>query len=92
MIYKGYELRNDAKTIFHKNGEVIEVEAWGIYRNGDYRGLAKTLDAAKAHIDGITQGSLYRPPVNRTKVVRHPERDRFKSLMEKNGTERERRE
>ena len=87
MVYKGYELRNDAKTIFHKNGETIEVEAWGIYRNGDYRGSAKTLDAAKAHIDGITQGSLYRPPITR-KVRSDPEADRARSIMERNGKER----
>lgn len=60
MTYKGYELRNDAKTIFHKDGQNIEVQAWGIYANGDYKGSAKTLDAAKQYIDGIGGGYLHR--------------------------------
>lgn len=88
MTYKGYEIRNDAKTKFHKNGEVIEVEAWGIYRNGDFRGSAKTIDAAKDFIDEITRGTLYRPPITTRKVRNDQEADRARSIMERNGKER----
>ena len=80
MNYKGYELRNDAVTKFYKDGEVIEVKAWGIYRNGDYRGSAKTLDAAKQHIDGLTKGTLYRPP-DRTHVIQKAEYSTHGTLM-----------
>lgn len=60
MNYKGYELRQGVKTILTKGDETVEVEAWGIYRNGDFRGSAKTLDAAKQFIDGIPQLELHR--------------------------------
>lgn len=88
MNYKGYEMRHDTKTKFHKNGEVIEVNAWGIYRNGDFRGSAKTIDAAKDFIDEITRGTLYRPPITTRKVRNDPEADRARSIMERNGKER----
>ena len=88
MNYKGYELRNDAKTIFHKDGQNIEVQAWGIYANGDFRGSAKTIDAAKDFIDEITRGTLYRPPITTRKVRNDPEADRARSIMERNGKER----
>lgn len=87
MTYKGYELRNDAKTIFHKGGETIVVEAWGIYRNGDFRGSAKTIDAAKQYIDGITQ-ELHRPKdvtrvIQRTDYNTHGNPERTTTYIER---------
>ena len=76
MTYKGYEIRHDAKTKFHKDGEVIVLEAWGIYRNGDYRGSAKTLDSAKQYIDGLTVGTLTRPR-NVTRVIQRTDYNGF---------------
>lgn len=88
MNYKGYELRQGVKTILTKGDETVEVEAWGIYRNGDFRGSAKTIDAAKDFIDEITRGTLYRPPITTRKVRNDPEADRARSIMERNGKER----
>lgn len=68
MTYKGYELRQGVKTILTKGDETVEVEAWGIYRNGDYRGSVKTPNDAKDYIDGLTQGELTRPK-NVTRVI-----------------------
>lgn len=88
MTYKGYEIRNDAKTKFHKNGEVIEVEAWGIYRNGDYRGSVKTPNDAKDYIDGLTQGELTRPKevtrvIQRTDYNTHGRIDKTTRFIER---------
>ena len=74
MNYKGYEIRRNVKTKFFKDGEVLEVDAWGIYANGDFKGSVKTLDQAKAYIDQISQGSLHRPR-DRTHVIQKTEYD-----------------
>lgn len=87
MNYKGYELRQGVKTILTKGDKTVEIEAWGIYRNGDFRGSAKTIDAAKDFIDEITRGTLYRPPITRV-IKNDPEADRARSIMERNGKER----
>ena len=60
MNYKGYEIRR-VKTKLFKNGEVIEIEAWGIYANGDFKGSVKTPEQARDYIDGLMRGTLYRP-------------------------------
>ena len=58
MDYKGYEIRR-VKTKFVKNETPIEVEAWGIYANGDFKGSALTKDEALACIDRLAAGELY---------------------------------
>ena len=68
MNYKGYEIRRGVKTKFSKNGEAIEVEAYGIYANGDYKGAVRTLDQARDYIDTMAKGTLYRPR-ERTHVI-----------------------
>ena len=67
MSYKGYELRR-VKTKFVKNNTPIEVEAWGIYANGDFKGSAMTKDEALACIDSLAAGDLYRPREPRSKI------------------------
>ena len=58
--YKGYELRRTV-TKFEKSGEQLSVETCGIYRNGDFKGSAITEAEARACIDQLTAGTLYRP-------------------------------
>ena len=48
-------------TRFEKNGEPIEVETWGIYANGDFKGSALTVEEARDCIDQMASGTLYRP-------------------------------
>ena len=68
MNYKGYEIRRNVKTKFFKDGEVLEVDAWGIYANGDFKGSALTKDEALACIDSMSAGELYRPREPRNKI------------------------
>ena len=60
MVYKGYEIRR-VKTKFVKNDTPIEVDAWGIYANGDFKGSALTEAEARDSIDRMSEGVLYRP-------------------------------
>lgn len=88
MTYKGYEIRPNISTKFKiEEGEEIEIQCWGIFRNGDFRGSVQTADAAKAFIDDLTAESLYRPIEPRTKVKRS-EFDEIKFIMETNWRER----
>lgn len=67
MTYKGYEIRR-VKTKFVKHDVPIEVEAWGIYANGDFKGSALTKEEATDCIDRLTAGELYRPREPRAKI------------------------
>lgn len=73
ITYKGYEIRR-TPTKFVKGGTVLEVEAWGIYANGDYRGSVKTQQQAMAYIDKLTQGVCTRPP-ERTRAIQRTDYD-----------------
>lgn len=59
MTYKGYEIRR-TNTKLCKEGQTIDVEAWGIYANGDFKGSVRTPDQARDYIDGLTQSSMHR--------------------------------
>ena len=74
MTYKGYELRNDAKTKFYKDGEVLELVCWGIYANGDFKGSVKTREQAMDYIDHLMQGALHRPK-DRTHTIQRIDYD-----------------
>lgn len=80
MNYKGYEIRKGIKTKFFKNGEVLEVEAWGIYANGDFKGSVKTREQAMAYIDHLAEGVLHRPK-DRTHVIQKTEYDGRGQIM-----------
>ena len=88
MTYKGYEIRPNISTKFKiEEGAEIVINCWGIFRNGDFKGSVKTVEAAKAFIDDLAVGSLYRPIEPRTKVKRS-QFEEIKFIMETNGRER----
>ena len=68
MTYKGYELRKGVKTKFVKGSEILEVDAWGIYANGDFKGSVRTREQAIDYIDQISRNTLHKPR-DRTHVI-----------------------
>ena len=50
MSYKGFEIRPGCVVKLPHN---LEVKGWGIYRNGDYRGMCQDKELACRYVDEL---------------------------------------
>ena len=87
MIYRGYEIKQ-THTVFSKDGNLLSINGWGIFANGDFQGSVVTLKEAKDYVDEVTKDVLYRP--RRHRAYKKSKYEKYKEIMEGNGHDKNR--